>query len=292
MTKKLSALLLSIALLFSLALTVCAEAPALVVDQIDLLTDEEELALTEKAAALQEDYGMDVVIVTNQSLGGKTPEAYADDYYDYNGYGADGVLFLLSMEFRDWYISTAGDGIYALTDYGLQKLGEKVVPYLGDGEYYEAFDTFLDALVPYFDRLEAGNPIDGHAQQSDDFYIGTQEKVVHYEDRNAPSLGKRILRGLPLSLLIGFIAAIVSILVMRSGMNTKKKQPAAKIYMDGRSYDLFRRRDTFLYSNTVKTRVQESSSSGGGFGSSGGGGGSSVHQSSSGSSHGGGGGKF
>lgn len=286
---KLSALLLSLIILLSLALTVSAETPDLVVDQIDLFTDEEELALTEKAAALQSQYGMDVVIVTNQSLGSKTPEEYADEYFDYNGYGADGVLFLLSMEYRDWYISTAGDGIYALTDYGIEKLGDQVVPYLGSGDYYKAFDTFLDALVPYFERFESGNPIDGQVDESGDFYIGTQEKVVHYEKRNAPSLGKRLLRSLPSSLLLGFVTAMVSILVMRSGMNTKRKQTAAGVYMDEKSYDLIRRRDTFLFSNTTKTRIQQSSSSSGSSHHSGG---SSTHRSSSGRSHGGGGGKF
>lgn len=289
MKRTLFALFLALTLVFSLALTVAAETPDLVVDQVDLLTDPEEQALTEKAAALQTQYGMDVVIVTNQSLGSKTPEEYADDYFDYNGYGTDGVLFLLSMEYRDWYISTAGDGIYALTDYGVQQLGETALPYLGDGDYYKAFDAFLDALVPYFERFEAGNPIDGRADESEDFYIGTQEEVVHYEDRNVPSLGKRLLRSLPSSLLLGFVAAFVSILVMRSGMNTKRKQAAAGVYMDEKSYNLIRRRDTFLYSNTTKTRIQQNSSSGGSSHRSGG---SSTHRSSSGRSHGGGGGKF
>lgn len=289
MKRTLSALILSFGLLFSLAMAVSAETPDLVVDQIDLLTDQEEQALTEKAAAFQAEYGMDVVIVTNQSLGSKTPEQYADDYYDYNGYGYDGVLFLLSMEYRDWYISTSGDGIYAITDYGIEKLGDVVVPHLKNGNYYKAFDAFLDALVPYFDQFKTGTPIDGRADESGDFYIGTQEEVVHYEDRNTPSLGSRILHGLPGSIVLGLVAATVSLLIMRSSMNTKKKQTAAKVYMQEHSYDLFQRRDTFLYSNTVKTRIQESSSSGG---SSHSGGGSSTHHSSSGRSHGGGGGKF
>ena len=42
--------------------------------------------------------------------GGKTAEAYADDYYDYNGYGYgendDGLLLLVSMGEREWAITT------------------------------------------------------------------------------------------------------------------------------------------------------------------------------------------
>ena len=53
---------------------------------------------------------MDLVVVTANTLGGKSPMEYADDYYDYNGYTDDGALLLVSMEDRDWWISTKGSG--------------------------------------------------------------------------------------------------------------------------------------------------------------------------------------
>ena len=37
---------------------------------------------------------MDVVIVTSNDLQGKTPRDYADDYYDYNGYGNKDWLYI------------------------------------------------------------------------------------------------------------------------------------------------------------------------------------------------------
>lgn len=270
--KKLCLFVLSFLIILSLALPVAAEELPSVVDQAGLLTDHEESALSEKAASLRDTYQMDIVIVTNLSLGGKTPETYADDYYDTNGYGDDGILFLLSMENRDWYISTCGSGIYALTDYGIQKLGSSILGDLGGGRYYEAFDAYLEGLAPYLDAFRAGDPIDGRADYSNGGYHGTREETVRY--RKGPSW--------LLSLFIGAVTAGVSLGIMAYSMNTKRRQPAAGTYMEAGSFHLSRNQDLFLYSRVSKTRRQESSS----------GGGSSTHRSSGGRSHGGGGGKF
>ncbi len=102
--------------LLCLSLFVPAMAsPPLVVDDADLLTDIEEIVLLDKLGEISSRQGMDVVVVTTDSLGGKSPMAFADDYYDYNGYAEDGILLLISMEERDCWISTAGYGIVAFT---------------------------------------------------------------------------------------------------------------------------------------------------------------------------------
>ena len=220
---------------------------------------------------------MDVVILTVDSLDGKRPQEYADDYYDYNGYADNGVLFLLSMEERDWYISTKGNAIYALTDYGIQQVGESALPYLKNGDYYGAFDAFLDALPTYFSAYSDGAPIDGHADTSGDYYHGDQEDVVYYEQPRHVNVW--------ISIVIGAVIGGITVLIMRACMNTKRPQRSAGSYLNDSSYHLRTNRDLFLYSNVTKTRIQQESSSSGG-------GGSSVHTSSSGSSHGGGGGKF
>ena len=167
MKHKLICLILCLLLLPSLFLSVGAEQQY-VIDNADLMSSSEEAALEEKAQALRQEYGMDVVILTVDSLDGKRPQEYADDYYDYNGYADNGVLFLLSMEERDWYISTKGNAIYALTDYGIQQVGEAALPYLSSGEYYEAFTVFLDALPVYFTAYQNGAPVDGYADTSGD----------------------------------------------------------------------------------------------------------------------------
>ena len=73
---------------------------------------------------------------------------YADDFYDYNGYGYgdsnDGLILIVVMDTSDWWISTCGKAIKTFTDAGIEYIGEQIVPYLSNGDYYGAFDKFAD----------------------------------------------------------------------------------------------------------------------------------------------------
>lgn len=284
MRRKLTAWLVVLLVLPSLLVSVCAvngTGLPLIVDEADLLTAEEEASLETVAEGLLEAYGVDIVILTVDSLEGKRPQDYADDYYDAQGYGVgddySGALFLLSMEERDLYVSTCGDAIYALTDYGIDQTTKLTLPYLSDGDYYGGFLVWLEALPEYFDALAAGTPIDG-SDYSEDFYHGDQEEVVYYEEEVSPSV--------LLSLMIALPVAGVVLLIMRLMMNTKQPQHSAMDYMKADSFGLRSQQDLFLYSQVTKREKPKApppSSSGGG---------SSVHTSSSGRSHGGGGKKF
>lgn len=282
---------LCLVILISSSLSVSA-SPSKIVDDAGLLTDDEAAKLEEKARTLADIYKMDVVIVTVWSLDGKSSEAYADDYFDYNGYGIgddySGVLLLLSMEYRDWAISTTGNAMYALTDYGIQSVFSSISSYLSEDEYYLAFDSYLDALEPYFQAYATEDPIDGNTSSYDGpgtYIPGSRDEIVYYpEQSNFNQYVKKFL----VALVIGIIVAAVVLLIMRSRMNTAKPQKGARSYMMPGSYSLNRQQDLFLYSQLRKVRRSENNSSNCG----GHGGGSSIHRSSSGRSHGGGHGKF
>ena len=84
----------------------------LVVDNAGLLSPDELDALEAKAERISETYRSDVAIVTVNSLGGKDIADFADDFYDYNGYGygstTDGVMLLVDMGSRNMHIVTTG----------------------------------------------------------------------------------------------------------------------------------------------------------------------------------------
>ena len=277
--RKLFTILLSMLLLIFIPLTTFAasELP-MVIDNADLLSGEEEAYLEDTAQQIRNQFEMDVVILTVDSLLGKSAQDYADDYYDDHGYGygpgGSGCIFLMAMAEREWYISTCGDAIYALTDYGIQVVGETALSCLSGDNYAEVFTVYLSLLEEHFQAYRQGTPIDGNADYSGDYYHGDQETVVSYEEDSSPSI--------VLSLIIGFIVAGISVLIMRSSMNTKKRKHTATEYMKKDSFHLMRHNDIFLYSNVSKVRKQQNTGSGG----------SSVHRSSGGRSHGGGGGKF
>lgn len=288
--KRLFSLLFCFLLILATAQTAFAAEPK-IVDDADILTDSEEALLETKAQELVREYEMDVVIVTIPSLNGTFSSDYADDYFDYNGYGIgpdySGVLLLLSMDEREWAISTCGDTIYALTDYGIQELFYSIAGYLSEDRYYDAFDAYLDELPYYFKAYQDGDPIDGYREPYDG--PGTYEPapgddVIYYPHRE-PGLQDYLIRFL-FALVIGAAAGGITLLILRGQMNTARPQSGAQSYMIPGSYNLRQYQDIFLYSNVSRTRKPERNSSGGG------GGGSSVHSSSSGRSHGGGRGGF
>ena len=274
MLKKLTSLLRAVLLLNCLILAASAQENPYVVDQAGLLNTNEIAELEKTASALAANYGIDIVILTVDSLGGVSAQYYADDFYDANRYGEDGLLFLLAMAEREWYISTCGSMIYALTDYGIQQLGEGILPYLSSGYWYEGFCAFLENLPYYLDAYASGTPVDGYADYSGDYYHGQQDAVVHHSQEYQPNF--------LLSVLIGLAAGGITVLVMRSTMNSKRSQRGASVYLKDGSWKLHTHHDIYLYSNVTKTRRQQNTS----------GGGSSVHRSSGGRSHGGGGGRF
>lgn len=237
-----------------------------VIDDAELLSSSEETELAAHIAKLTDAYGVDIVILTNDSLDGKTPEAYADDFYDYNGYGVgdtrDGMLFLISMNTRDYWTSTTGECIQLFSDYDIESLGDLIVDDLSYGNYYKAFSDYVDAIE---DKLVAE-------------YASAPVKFVSSLKHAADSLVGILIASL-------IITAIV-VTVMRKNMKPVALQSYAGEYIDKDSFILTEQSDTYLFTTTTRKRVPRESSS------SSGGGGSSTHTGSSGTSHGGGGGKF
>ena len=252
-----------------------------ILDDAGLLWYGEAELLESMAQSITDEYGMDVVILTVDSTNGTYIETFADDFYDYNGYGVgadgSGVLLVLAMDTREWAISTCGEAIYAITDFGVQALFEDMAPYLSQDEYFEAFEVYLEILPYYFEAYQHGAPIDGWAgnyQGPGSVEIGTREDIVYYEKQPNYLLAP----------IIGSVLAGVVIFIMRSAMNTKRPQRSAVNYMI-HGTDRLRQQDIYLYSQVRKVRKQQQSSGGHG-------GGSSVHHSSGGRSHGGGHGRF
>lgn len=243
------------------------------VDGYGLLAEGERLALLAKLDEISERQRFDVAVVTTYSLNGKTSTQYADDFFDYNGYGVgdsrDGILLLISMEERDWAISTHGFGIPAFTDAGQRYLTSQILPDLSAGNYAVAFTHFADLSDKFLTQARTGKPYD-IGNMPDDFRLTPRSY-----------LGLLIL-----SLPGGFALAMIATTVAKRRLRTVRLQPTARDYVRKGGVTITDSRDQFLYSQISRTAKATDS---GGSGSSGG---SSTHTSSSGSSHGGSSGKF
>ena len=97
-----------------------------VFDYADLFSGGEEARLNEKLLEFIEKSEMDAVVVTIDDAEGKSSAAYADDFYDYNGFGRQedhrGALFLIDMDNREIYLSTTGLMIRYMTDARVERL--------------------------------------------------------------------------------------------------------------------------------------------------------------------------
>ena len=274
MKKRISMILLLLVLCFSMAVpafaTDGAEGTDGFVDEYyrmqdlaGVLTEEESGEVQNLLDEMSVNLKFDMVIVTVDNLEGYTIQDYADDWYDYCefGYGSnkDGALLLISMEERDWYISTCGYGITAFTDAGITYIGEQMGDDLSAGKYAEAFRTFIRLGNQFVTQARDGNPFD----KSD--------------------LPKKPLSviWIAISLALGFVIAKIIVGSMKSQLKTVRAQAAASSYVREGSMNVTESRDLFLYHKIDRTEKSKNNSSG-----------SSTHKSSSGTSHGGGGGKF
>lgn len=221
-------------------------------DDADLFTEEEERELGEWARKIASKKKMDVVVVTTDDTLGKSSMAYADDFFDYNGFGYgpdyDGVLLLINMEIREVWISGSGRGESVFNDETIDKILDKMEPSLRANQFYSATRIFLKNVEYYASH-------------------GFQKAAYH-----TPGLA-----------FVSIIVAALTVIGM-AAQNKAVKTTTPDTYLVGDSVRLRENRD--IYIRTDVTTRSISSSSGGGSGR------SSTHRSSSGRSHSGGGRRF
>ncbi|MCR5208348.1 MAG: TPM domain-containing protein [Eubacterium sp.] len=268
MIKKISLFLMTLIIMLSLNVSAYAVNSERVVDNADLLSESEETKLLSELNNVYENQKFDVVVVTVTDLEGKSAMEYADDYYDYNGYGYgdehDGCLLLIkvaSATDRECWISTTGYGITALTDYGIDYILDNIIPEMKSGDYYAACSEFASITDNFVTEAKKGTPYD----------VGNKKMGVKDYAKSAA---------------VSFIVAVVISLIIVGSIKKKYKpvrfKSNASDYLINGSLNLRRQYDNFTYTTVTKTKIEKNTSSGG----------SSTHSGSSGTSHGGGGRSF
>lgn len=227
------------------------------VDDADLLDSEEEAELLDMLDSYSEEVQMDICILTVSERDTYSIEAFADDYYDYNGigYGSDrsGILLVLSMDDRSYALSTCGAAIEAFTDSTQEDMMDPVLEELSYNDYYYAFKKFATSSRSI--ALSYNNSFigDSNLRKSD---------LIMY--------------------LVILVAALIIPLVPLSAnimsLNNIAFQKGADKYKQGK-LALSTNQDIYLSHHVKRVAIPKESRSGGG--------GSSTHISSSGTTHGG-----
>lgn len=208
--------------------------PARLVDDAGLLEASQAQELEEKLDQIIEEYACDVAIITEESIGGMDIQDYADDFFDDYDYGMgeehSGILLLVTMSEREWWMTTTGDAIDIFTDARQEEISDHFVSYLSDEEYYDGFVEFADLCENTIVQVQT---------EDEDDLLGTVIIAVG----------------------IGFVLSLIITGVMRSGMKSVRFKPDAADYLQKGSVRLNRSHDMFLYRQVTKSAKPKNNSS-------------------------------
>ena len=282
-----------ISILFAIILCFCMTMPAFAVDVTAPTSEAEEIIaepgfaetcyrlqdlakvfdklereeLNEKLDEISHKNKLDITVCFTNSLEGKTIADCAEELYEnYEfGYGEnkDGVMLLISFEKNEWYIATRGYAVKAITDAGIQYIGEKIKTNLADGYYYDVVDTYIASCDQFITAARNGNP-----------YGGSTETSTTEEDASLLPPPMWIL----ISIGVGAVVALIVVGSMKKKLKTVNMQAEANSYLRNGSLNITESGDVFLYSNVTRSAKAKNNNN--------------THESSSGNTYGGDGGKF
>ena len=271
----LCALLSFVCPVFGAEVPVVTDTSVKVYDEAGLFKDDEETILNERSKKIVENYNMDVVILTVEDTGEKTAEAYAEDFYDENGFGVgenhDGIIMIIDMGGRTRWMVTTGSAIDIFTDYYIDAIWEDVTPYLSEGAYFEGAEEFISQVGYYNEEYIKYSNEPNYVSEYEEAIEGKKGGV-----ENGPWF---------LSFIVALFVSSVSIALLIRKNNAVKNFTDGRAYMKKNSFIIEKQSDTFAGTHTTRTKIPKNDNNSWG-------GGSSTHCGSSGTSHGGGGGGF
>lgn len=216
-----------------------------VTDIAGILTDEELDELENEAASISAAYACStyIVILDNYRLYTDSDSTFTfctELYESYNlGWGEDkdGILLMLSMSARDYYLIVHGDGAhYAFTEDGRDQMQDRFLSYFGRDDYYGGFQKYLSECRRCLQAAAKGKPIDPFSKKD-------METLIFF--CLAPSV---------------LLAAVVGYLLYKP-MRTAVTQSSAGSYIVPGSTELRQRSDQFSH-RTVRRQPRQTDSGG------------------------------
>lgn len=248
------------------------------VDYSGYLYDSEVSEINDYLSAVSEEMEFDIVgVMINEGYDENSLRSFADDFYDYGGYGygteKDGAVFVVDMESRLMTLVTTGFGITAITDYGEELVYDYVTDELQSENFVGAYEGYADAVRELVYKAREGTPVD-----VDDGGQGEYERRLPSAEAAAGMGG--------ISLVAGAGAGFLSSQRQKSKLKTVRRKTQANSYARRDSLVLSRKQDRFLYRTVAVMPRPKNNNNNRPHGM--GGGGTTIHMGSSGVPHGGG----
>ena len=281
--KRFLTLFLSVLLIGCLSLSVFAEDgltiqivgtendAAYVIDNANILSDSEEAELNRLAEEISLRQSCNVRILTENSIGTSTPDEYAESCYESRGFGygeeRSGILFLLSMEQRDWCLYRQGETArQAISFDETEYLWSKCSANISGGNYFAGFRSYLSTADTMLSAYHG--TLDEAAQKA---YQEGFEAFLQSSEEPSPSRTVRqrpgVVKTTVIALIVGFLLAFLFSGSLRSQLKSVRMKYNAASYRRPDSMHLDVNRDIYLYANTT-SRVIAPQRAGGSEGSS------------------------
>jgi uncharacterized protein len=221
------------------------ETKKLVYDEAGLLTQDEYNELNAMANQYGAERETDIIIYTSPNEAGADVMKMTQDFYDEMGPGYDkqhgnAVILTLDMNNREIYLAGFYKAKTYLGDARLDKIRNRITPNLSDGNYEQAFATYIKTAHDYMGYKPGVNP--------DNILFKLWFQVIV-----AIAVGGGI---------VGWMA------YNAGGRVTVQRQT----YEDGSTSGVLDHRDQYIRTTVTRRKIEKSSSSGGGGGGTTGGG--------------------
>ena len=131
-------------------------------DYADILEDDLEEKLTNIIKKYIKKHNLDIAIVTINTNSFFSTETFANQFYDKNDMGLDedrnGILLVIDMENREYYILTNGFTHSLINDNRVEIILDEMESHMKNEHYYLAIENFLQNINKYYQYHKYGPP--------------------------------------------------------------------------------------------------------------------------------------
>ncbi len=249
--KKISSFVLAFLFIFVFTVRINASTePTYVFDHAGLLTASQQANLEEKASRISSEFEIGVYIVTVEDFQAYHSDIFesAIDIYEEKslgmGSGRDGILLLLSMAERDYYLLAHGEsGNTAFNDDAKRYLAEFFLDDFSEDDWQDGFSDYLSTSQNLMQMASEGSP---------------------YSAEYFPEL---TALGIFASLILGVIGAFLICRAFKKKMKSVAEQSKATVYIAKNGIRFTKREDRYIRTTVSRTKIQRNNNSGGGGGS-------------------------
>lgn len=223
--------------------TPAIDASEKIYDFADLLSASEEETLYKNVKHFIDSTNIDYVIVTISKNNKDSSKNYARDFYNYNDFKDDGIIFLIDRDNKGIYMTTSGRAVELFPDSRMEPILKNAFNLTKEKKFYEACKSFTTSISEFVQIGVISD--DGEVVK-----VGKDGTVKVSRDYH--------LLEISLFALVG-TAIIIGILILNSRM--VRKATSARDFLNKDTMKIIDISEMFLGTRTLKAPLSGGSNS-------------------------------